>query len=338
MASSRLSGPRKAAILLLTLGEDAAAEVLKQLSDDEVRAVMRFMSQFQDVTPQDVERVVNEYFARSQGPSLPSAPPETKLSYLQKVLGKALGETRSAEVVQGLLAAPPGGALDRLKWHAPRTIARFIAKEHPQVIAVILATMEEPGLADRVLGELPSAMQADVAQRLAGLKTISPEWVNDIQETLADAMLPAARAMTEQEVGPQRVAEVLTTGSRAMETAILAHIEQKDPALAERIRGQMFRFEDFLRLDNLGLQRILGRCSTRDLVLALRLADDDLREHIYRNLSTNNARMIQQELDNLGPMRVSEIEQAQLRLIAIARELMDKGEVVALGHGDPVVL
>jgi flagellar motor switch protein FliG len=206
------------------------------------------------------------------------------------------------------------------------------------VIAVILATMEEPGLADRVLGELPAAMQADVAQRLAGLKTISPEWVNDIQETLADAMLPAARAISEKEGGPQRVAEVLTTGSRAMETAILAHIEQKDPALAERIRGQMFRFEDFLRLDNLGLQKILGRSSTRDLVLALRMADDDLREHVYRNLSTNNARMIQEELDNLGPMRVSEIEQAQLRLIAIARDLMDQGEVVVLGHGDPVVL
>ena len=332
MASSRLIGPRKAAILLLTLGEDAAAEVLKQLSEEEVRAVTRFMSQFQDVTPQDVERVVNEYFVRQGGEHLPAAPPETKIQYLHKVLGKALGEERSAALVQGILSAPPGGALEQLKWHAPRTIAQFIAKEHPQVIAVILATMEEPGLAARVLGELPSAMQGDVAQRLAGLKTISPEWVNDIQETLADAMLPATREASEKAAGPQRAADVLTTGSRAMETAILSHIEQKDPALAEKIRGAMFRFEDFIRLDNLGLQKILGRSSTRDLVLALRLADDDLREHVYRNLSTNHARMIQEELENLGPMRVYELEQAQLRLIAVARELMEKGEVTALGE------
>jgi flagellar motor switch protein FliG len=338
MASSRLTGPRKAAILLLTLGEDAAAEVLKQLSEEEVRAVTHFMSRFEDITPQDVDRVLNEYFMRKQGGRLGDAPPETKIQYLQKVLAKALGDARSAEIMQGISNAPPGGALEKLKWHAPRTIARFVANEHPQVIAVILATMEEPGLAERVLGELPSALQGDVAQRLAGLKTISPAWIDDIQESLADAMLPATRELPERHGGAEHVAEVLTTGPRAMETAILAHIEQKDPALADRIRGRMFRFEDFIRLDNLGLQRILGRSSTRDLVLALRVADDDLREHIYRNLSNNHARMIQDELDQLGPTRVSEIEGAQLRLIALARELMEKGEVSALGRADPLVV
>ena len=332
MASSRLSGPRKAAILLLTLGEDAAAEVLKQLSDEEVRAVTRFMAQFQDVTPQDVERVVNEYFMRQQNSGISNAPLETKLQYMQKVLGKAMGEDRATGLVQGMLAAPPGGALEQLKWHAPSTIAGFVAKEHPQVIAVILATMDEPGLADRVLAELPSALQSDVTQRLAGLKTISPEWVNDIQETLADKLLPAVRDAAERGAGPERVAEVLTTGPRAMETAILSHIEQKNPALAEKIRGAMFRFEDFIRIDNLGLQKVLGRSSMRDLVLALRLAGDDLREHVYRNLSTNNAKLIREELDNLGPTRVSEIEQAQQRLVSIARDLMDKGEVIAIGE------
>jgi flagellar motor switch protein FliG len=256
---------------------------------------------------------------------------------LQKVLGKAMGEERGQSLIDGMLQSPPGGALEKLKWHAPRTIANFIAKEHPQVIAVILSTLEEKALADRVMSELPPALQADVAQRMAALKTISPEWINDIQETLADAMIPAAHDVAEKGAGPERAAQVLTSGSRAMEMAVMAHIEKKDPELAEKIRHQMFRFEDFLRFDNLGLQRVLAKSTTRDLVLSLRIASDELREHVYRNLSTNHARMIQDEIEALGPTRVADIESAQLRLIAIARELMDKGEITPLGGPDLVV-
>ena len=337
MDASRLNGLRKSAILLLSLGEDAAAEVLKQLSEEEVRIVSAMMTRFQDVTPQEVDRVFNEYFVRRERETLPSGSPETKLQYLQKVLGKAMGGERAQSLVNGMLETPPGGALEKLKWHAPRTIANFIAKEHPQVIAVILSSLEAKALADRVMTELPPALQADVAQRMAALKTISAEWINDIQETLADAMIPAAQDAAQMGAGPERAAQVLTSGSRAMEMAVMAHIERKDPELAGKNRPQMFRFEDFLRFDNLGLQRVLARSTTRDLVLSLRIASDELREHVYRNLSTNNARAIQEEIDSLGPTRVADIESAQLRMIAIARELMDKGEATPLGGPDVVV-
>lgn len=331
MATGRSTGTRKAAILLLSLGEDAAAEVLKLLDDEEVRAITTQMTRFEDVTLNDVDRVANEYFVRHDEGAGSIEAPETKLQYLRRVLSKALGETRGGDIVEGILNRPPGGALEKLKWHAPRTIAGFIANEHPQVIAVILATMDEDGLAERVLTELPSEMQSDVVERLAGLNSVSQEWIDEIEQTLADTMLPAAKEVIAKDAAEQRVAEVLVTGPRAMERAIMDHIERKDPEVAERIRDQMLRFEDFIRIDNPGLQRILHRSSMQDLVLALRLADDELRGHVMSNLSTHTAQTVAQDLEELNPTHVSVIEAAQQRLVAIARQLLDKGEVTLLG-------
>ena len=337
MAATKLTGHQKAAIMLLSIGEDAAAEVMKHLAEDEIKGIAGFMSRFQEITPADVERVCNEYFIRTEKGVVPPIPLETKSQYLKKVLGKAVGEARADELLGEMLLAPPGGALEKLQWHAPHTVANFISREHPQVVAVILATMEEQGLADKVLAILPADLQKDVVERIAGLKTIPSERIRDIEESLEQMMASEEGNLYKGDSGTHRVAEVLNTSPVAMENAIMSHIEEKDPDLAERIRDQMLRFDDFIKMDNPGIQKVLNLSTMQDLVLALRTADEYLREHILSNLSNRMAQQIVDEIENLGPTRVTEIEAAQSRLTGIARELIGKGEVNILGRPGVVV-
>ena len=331
MALRKLSGHEKAAIMLLTVGEEAAAEMFQYLDVAEIKSVSAFMNRFEEYSAVDVERVCNEYFVRLDDAILPPVPPQTKSRFLENVLARAVGQERGGELADGILSSPPGGALAKLQWHAPRTVANFISGEHPQVVAVILATMEEPGLPDKVLAELPREMQHDVVQRIAKLKTVPPERIREIEETLEEVMAPEERGPYGPDSGVHRVAEVLNTSPRAMEQAILSHIENRDPELADSIRDRMLRFEDFIQLDNPGLQKVLNLSTLQNLVLALRTASEELREHIYGNLTGRTSQLLEGALVEMGPTRVAEIEAAQNRLIALARNLLAKGDISLLG-------
>ncbi|HUJ77320.1 MAG TPA: flagellar motor switch protein FliG [bacterium] len=330
---ARLTGTQKAAILLLSLGEEAAAEVLKNLSEEEIVDVTRQMSRFHEITPQDVERVTNEYYLVAERARLLPTPPETKVEYLRKVLSKALGEERAQGLMEGLVSAPPGGALERLKWHDPSTIAAFIGQEHPQVIAVILANLGDPLLVRAVLEHLPDALQKEVLPRFARLRTIPPEWLAEIEESLTQA--EAGEGGVSRESGAQRVADLLSAAPRSVEAQLMGHLQRQNPALAERVRSQMFPFEDFIKVDNYGMQKVLARTPGDDVVLALRLAEEPLRHHFLRNMSPRSAAAIQQALEELGPTPVVEIEAAQRRIVTTARELEEKGELYVLDRKRP---
>jgi flagellar motor switch protein FliG len=325
----RLTGPQKAAILLLALGEESAAEVLKHLSEDEIREATVYMSRLETVTPADVTRVTTEFYRVAEKANFLPSPPETKVQYLKKVLAKAMGEAKAQEVVDGMVKAAPGSTLERLKWHDPATIAGFIGEEHPQVIAVILANLGDPQLARAVLESLPEALQQDIVARLAKLRTIPSDWLEEIDKSFTEQAAPSA-ADTAHDIGPQRVATMLGGASRATGSRWLSHIRNQDPALAERIRDQLFPFEDFLKVDALGMQKVLARTPGEDLVLALKLADEGLRRHFLRSLSPQAAAQIGQALDELGPTPVAQIEAAQRRIATTAKEMADKGELFVL--------
>jgi flagellar motor switch protein FliG len=327
----RLTGPQKAAILLLALGEESAAEVLKNLSDEEIRDVTGYMSRLEEVTPADVTRVTSEFYLVAEKANFLPSPPETKVQYLKKVLGKAMGETKADEIVDGMVKAS-GSTLERLKWHDPGTIARFIGEEHPQVIAVILANLGDAQRARAVLESMPDPVQQEVVPRLAKLRSIPADWVEEIDKSLTEqtaAPTPSA-ADPVHDIGPQRVASMLGQTSRATENRWLAHIQKQDPALAARIRDQLFPFEDFIKVDNLGMQKVLARTSGDDIVLALKVADDGLRRHFLQNLAPPAAAQIEQALDDLGPTPVALIEAAQRRIATTAKEMADKGELFVL--------
>ena len=326
--AERLTGPQKAAILLLSIGEEAASEVLKKLSQAEIKRLTEHVSRFQDITPRDVDRVANEYFLIAERGRFLPGPPETKIAYLKKVLEKALGAEKSAALLEGMLAAPASGALEKLTWHDPSTIAEFLTSENPQVIAVILANLGDPELLENVMGELPDRVSQDVLARLVRLREISPDWVAEIEQSLAERMYSTRKG----EVGSSayKVAGVLNSASAEMGDKVMREIDERDPGLAGKIREQMFPFEDFIRIDNLGIQKILAKASTEDVVMALHTADEPLRRHLFRNFSGEAARTIGKAMKDLGPMRISEIENAQKRLSIIARELSAQGELLIL--------
>lgn len=319
---TRLTGPQKAAILLLALGEDAAAEVLKNLSEDEIKEVSRYMARYQEIRPEDVTRVVNEFYLVAERTRALPAAPETKVDYLRKVLSRALGEERGKALVDGLLSPPSGSAIERLKWHDPATIAKFIGREHPQVIAVILANLGDPALAQSVLAELPEAVQGDVITRFARLRAVPEEVLKEVEESLNEQLNPAPKSGAAK---GQRVAELLTSAPPRMEKSLLRQLQQKDPVLAESVRGQMFAFEDLANVDNLGIQKLLARTPTEDVVLALKVADDTLRRHFLRNMAPASAQAVEAALEDIVPTPISAVEAAQKRICTLAKQLADQG-------------
>jgi len=329
---SRLTGAQKAAILLLSLGEEYAAEVIKNFSEEEIREVTRTMTRFQEITAEDVSRVTAEFYLIAERARQLPAAPETKTQFLKKILAKALGEEKSQSIVDGLASSQAAGALERLRWHDPATIAGFVSGEHPQVIAVILANLGDAGLAQSVVGELPSALQPDVMARLARLQTVPDEMLKEIEDSLDEQMsargAPAAP-------GVQRVAGVLASSPRRAGRVLMDQLERSNPGLAEQVREQMFQFEDLLKVDNPGVQKVLARTSGDDLVLALKLADDALRHHFLRNMSGPSAREVEAALETLGPTPVALIEAAQKRICSIARQLAEQGSITVLERRRP---
>lgn len=325
--AKRLSGPQKAAILLLSLGEEAAAEVLKNLSEDEIQEVSRYMARFQEVTPADVDRVMNEYYLVAEKGRFLPAPPETKTEYLRKILARAVGEEQANATVEGLVQRKPENSFEQLRWHDPQTIADFLAGEHPQVIAVILANLGDPALAQAVIAALPEDMQRDILTRYARIRTVPDEWLEEIEASLSEDIAAARPTPGEGPAGERQVASVLGNAPQPMEDVLIDHLRSRNPELAERISQRIFAFSDLIKIDNYGVQLILRRTAGDDLVLALKLADEGLTRHLFRNMSEESARKVQEAVDGLGPVPVSRIEGAQKRIANTARVLIESGDI-----------
>ena len=326
----RLRGPQKAAILLLTLGEDGAAEVMKNLTEDEIREVSRYMTDFVQVTPQDLDRVANEFYLVAEKARILPGSPTTKTEYLRKILGKALGEDKADQVVGGLVKDRPKSRLEQLKWHDPKTIADFISEEHPQVIAVILSNLGDSQLAQSVMSELPGNMQMDVLTRFARIRDIPQEWLDEIESSLVEEMGSAELKDQPEEDAVGRVADVLEAADKPAEESLIRHLAERDPELAGKIRDRMFQFEDVIKIDNYGIQLILKAITGEDLVLALKLADESLQRHFIRNLSTESAQRVEEALQSLGALPIARVETAQKRIASVARSLIEKGEIFPL--------
>ena len=327
--ASTLSGPRKAAILLLSLGEDAAAEVLKNLDDDEIKDVSRHMAKLETISTEEVDRVANEFYHVAERARFLPTSPDTRIAYLKRLLGRALGPERGEELVNGLLAAKPESPLEQLRWHSPEAIAEFLADENPQIIAVILTRLGEPDLVEQVLRELPAATAQEVRARMVRVRSIPEEWLADIENLLNEEMLQP-KLQAAPPTAQAKVANVLTAAPAPLEEALVRYISRQDPELAEAIRLRKFVFSNFLSVDGYGIQLLLRRTPMEDLVLALKLADTPLREHFYRNMSKESAQLVRNALEALGPTAVGQIEAAQKRMATTARNLQNTGELMVL--------
>jgi flagellar motor switch protein FliG len=330
MIERGLLGAEKAAVLLLSLGEDTASIILQHMSEQEIQRVSNHMSHMRDVDHDMAKKVVEEFHDLSTGATGMII---GGMDYVKKLLMKTLDPERANWIISNLSMPTVETGLEALRWLDPRTIARFLQGEHPQTIAVIVVHLD-PTQAGAVLSSLPHTLQADVLMRIAKLDHIPPGVIQDLDMVLQRELHATGALETEHAGGVKAVAEILNHVDQASEREILSHIEDANAPMAEEIRQLMFIFEDLGGVDDRGMQQILKEVANDDLTLALKTASPELREKILRNLSQRAAEMLREELEVMGPTRLSDVEKAQQRITQVAKRLEVEGKIALGGKGD----
>ncbi|MEZ7974461.1 MAG: flagellar motor switch protein FliG [SAR324 cluster bacterium] len=331
MSVGKMTGPKKAAILLLALGEDAAADVMKNLEEAEIQQVGYYMSRFTDIAPEELDIVLEEFYRNSvmasEGVSINASP-----DFVKNALTKALGADRAKELSDNLSAGQDEAGLEALRYAEPIMISNYIRNEHPQTIALILSYLKNVEQSSTVLRALPESVQADVLYRMAVIESIPPGVVAEMNEVLTEEMKTAG-SMATSVGGVEPVAEILNSVDKATETRILASIEESNPDLAEQIRELMFTFEDMALIDVKQMQIVMKDVDQADMVLALKTASDAVRELIFGSMSSRAAEMVRDDLENLGPAKISDVEAAQQKIIKVVKKLEEDGSIVIAGAG-----
>lgn len=331
MSVGKMTGPKKAAILLLALGEDAAADVMKNLEEAEIQQVGYYMSRFTDVSPEELDIVLEEFYRNSvmadEGVNISSSP-----DFVKNALTKALGADRAKELSDNLRAGEEEAGLEALRYAEPIMISNYIRTEHPQTIALILSYLKNAEQSSAVLRDLPESLQADILYRMAVIESIPPGVISEMNEVLTEEM-QSAGSMATSVGGVEPVAEILNSVDKATETRILSSIEETNPDLAEQIRELMFTFEDMALIDAKQMQLVMKDVDQADMVLALKTASDAVKELIFSSMSSRAAEMVRDDLENLGPAKISDVEAAQQKIIKVVKKLEEAGTIIIAGAG-----
>lgn len=323
----------KAAILLLAMGEDEAAKVLKHLEPREVQRVGAAMSALGSINTHQIDSVVNHFLETVSGESGLGMGAN---DYLRKMLVGALGEQRAGSVLERIVGGNMGG-LDKLKWMDSRAIADFILHEHPQIQAIVLSYLE-PDQAAEVLAFFPDdGVRSDVVMRVANLESIPPGALQDLSVVLEQQVGRARPSRFAQLGGKRAAAEIMNHLNNTAEEAVMAGIREISEELGDEIQELMFVFDNLNLVDDRGIQTLLREISTDTLVVALKGADEPLREKIFRNMSKRASELLQDDMEAKGPVRVSEVEAAQKEILAVARKLSDAGEIMLGGSGEDML-
>ncbi|RTZ82500.1 MAG: flagellar motor switch protein FliG [SAR324 cluster bacterium] len=331
MSVGKMTGPKKAAILLLALGEDGAADVMKNLEEAEIQQVGYYMSRFTDVSPEELDIVLEEFYRNSvmadEGVNISSSP-----DFVKNALTKALGADRAKELSDNLGAGEEEAGLEALRYAEPIMIANYIRTEHPQTIALILSYLKNAEQSSAVLRDLPESLQADILYRMAVIESIPPGVISEMNEVLTEEMKTAG-SMATSVGGVEPVAEILNSVDKATETRILSSIEETNPELAEQIRELMFTFEDMALIDAKQMQLVMKDVDQADMVLALKTASDAVKELIFSSMSSRAAEMVREDLENLGPAKLSDVEASQQKIIKVVKKLEEAGTIIIAGAG-----
>lgn len=324
-----VSGLRKAAIVLVCLGEQASAEVIKQLGEDEVQAVSREIARLGEVTPDQAESVLDEFFQMMLAREYIF---KGGLDYARRLLSTAYGPETARKLVDHLQKTMGSdmASLDVLQKADPQQLAKFIHSEHPQTIASIVSHLN-PSQAAALLMALPGDIRSDVAMRIAGLDQISPEVIGKIATVIGNKLNVLGESSRESYGGVRAVAEMLNRLDSGTSKEILDNIEQQDPNLAEGVRHLMFVFEDMLLIDVNGMKEVLSRVDRKLLTLALKGTSEQLQNHYVQCMSQRGAEMMKEDMDAMGPVRIRDVESAQQQIIAIVRQLESQGVISMKG-------
>lgn len=330
---SGLSEIEKAAILLISLGETDAAEILKHMGPKEVQMIGEAMAQLNNVPQSRVEAVVGDFMGLVSD--------QTGIGinndiYIRSMLNQALGEEKAKTLLDRILMSTNTSGLDTLRWMEPRQIAEIIRYEHPQIQAVVVAYLE-PDAAAGVLGYFDDKQRLDILMRVAALDRIQPQALQELNDILERQFAGASGASTATLGGVKSAADIMNFIDSSIEAELMEAIKESDEHLANTISDLMFVFENLEDVEDMGIQAILREVSTDVLVIALKGADVNLQEKIFRNMSKRAAELLRDDLEAKGPVRVSEVEEAQKEILSTARRLADAGEIILGGGGEAML-
>ncbi len=320
-----LKGIEKAAILLNYLGKDAAMSFLKHVDDADIRKLITILNKFRIVSVHVTKKVLEEYYEMISEAEdyIFSGDVSDKDTIVD-----ALGEERARGLLGGLnVASVSSRSLESLEMVDSKSLANFLLNEHPQTVAVILSHLE-PEKKGEVLKRLPEGVQPEVVLRMANLEHVAPELIVEVDNVLKNELASLTTVEQAQLGGVQPVAEMLNVMDKNTETSIMSRLEEKDPILAEEIRKLMFVFEDIVKIDDRGIQALLKEVPNEKLLLALKTAQEDIRNKIFKNISQRAANMLKEDLDNMGPSRLSDVEGAQQEIVNVARRLEMEGKIL----------
>jgi len=326
--SSRLSGSTRAAALLMTLGEQVAANVLKHLAPREMQMIGSAMAQMPAISRGQVEQLVTEFNSIVEDRVTVGIGTE---EYLRNMLVGAVGEERARALIDRISIGGNSTGLESLKNMDGRAVADMIRNEHPQIVAIVVSYLESDHAA-AVLTNLNEKMRSDVIMRIANLEAISPNALQELDEILERQFAGNAASKASVVGGLKRAADIVNCMDTATEEALMAIIRERDEALSTSIQELMFTFENLLDLDDRSVQRVLREVSGEDLVKALKGATPEIKALVVKNMSKRAAEVLEDDLQNRGPMRVSDVEAAQRGILATVRKLADAGEVMLGGE------
>ncbi len=325
----QLSGKQKAAVLLMSLDVEVASKVFKELDMQEVESIAVEITNLKDISPKVNEDVIEEFY---QLMSASSYMIEGGIEYAHVILERTYGAERAKEIIEKIRVLTTVRGFSILKKADPQQLANFLSKEHPQTIALILSHLPFEQAAE-VLSEFKEDVRSDTILRIASIGKVSPQLVSTVEhvvDQIAEATLSQNLATTG---GAQMVANILNKSQNAAAKSMLESIEEQDYNLASEIKRLMFLFEDIIGIDDRGIQRLLRDVDKKDLAMALKVSDEKIQQKIFKNMSERAAVVIREELEFMGPVKLKEVESAQMRIVEIVKQLEDDGEIQVGGRG-----
>ncbi len=325
-----LSGVRKAAILLLALGDDLSARVFKHFDENEIEKITLEIAALEKVPPEVQNEVLEEAYELSLAQEYVQ---KGGFDYARKVLEQALGPERAKEIIQRLqnsLRITPFGFIRKADISQ---VLNFLQNEHPQTIALVLVHLS-PGQAASILSSLPREIQSDVAERIALMDRTSPEIIKEVERMMERKFSAVLNQEYSTIGGVQALASIMNNVDRSTEKAIFDVLSEKNPELTDEVKNLMFVFEDVIILDDRAVQRVLRDVSKEDLALALKGASDEVKEKIFKNMSKRAAEALKEDMDYMGPVRVKDVEEAQRKIVNIIRKLDEAGEIIISRGGE----
>lgn len=330
-----LTGKQKAAILLISMGPDVSAQIYKHLTEEEIEKLSLEISSVKKVESDLKEEVLDQFHQIALAQDYIA---QGGVGYAKTILEKAFGKQEASSIINRLTSSLQVRPFEFARKADPLQVLNFIQKEHPQTIALVLSYLG-PEQSGQILSALPQEMQADVAKRIATMDSTSPEIISQVEQVLERNISSSLTEDYTHTGGIQAVVEVLNGVDRSTEKTILDALEIQDPELSNEIKKRMFVFEDIVILDNRAIQRVIREVEKSDLRLSLKVASDEVKNIVFKNMSDRMTEALKEEMEYMGPVRLRDVEEAQTRIVLVIRRLEEIGEIViARGGGDDIIV